>query len=61
MLKKWTRHIGQYKRDTIATPLCVALEVVTEILIPLLMADMIDRGITGGSMGMLAKYGLALV
>lgn len=61
MLKKWARCIGQYKRDTISTPVFVALEVAMDIIIPLLMATMIDNGITGGSMNVIVKTGLWLV
>lgn len=61
MIKKWIKCIGQYKRDTILTPLFVALEVVMDIIIPLLMANIIDNGITGGNMNTIAKTGLILV
>ncbi len=55
------KNIGQYKRDAILTPLFVIIEVVMDIMIPLYMADMIDQGITGGSMDALVKIGLILV
>lgn len=53
--------IGQYKKDTVLAPVMVALEVVMEVLIPLLMANMIDAGITGGNMSVIARTGIALV
>ncbi len=53
--------IGQYKRDTILTPLFVTLEVAMDIIIPLFMANMIDQGITGGSMNAVIRIGLMLV
>lgn len=61
MIKKWIGYIGQYKRDTILAPIFVALEVVTDIIIPLLMANMIDNGISGGNMSLIVKIGLVLV
>ena len=36
-------------------------EVVFEIVIPLCMAELIDRGVEGGTMGMVWKYGIALL
>jgi len=53
--------IGQYKRDTILSPIYVTLEVVMEILIPLYMAALIDQGIDMGDMSVIWKYGLLLV
>lgn len=61
MIKKWLDCIGQYKKDSILAPLCVALEVAMDIIIPLLMANMIDDGITGGNMNIIVKTGLVLV
>lgn len=59
--KKLFKCIGQYRKDVILTPLLVALEVVMDIIIPRIMADMIDYGITGGSMPVLVKNGLILL
>jgi len=60
MLKKLAKSIGQYKRQTILTPTFVGLEVVMEVVIPLLMAQLIDKGIDAGDMGFILKIGLAL-
>ncbi|QQO07783.1 ABC transporter ATP-binding protein [Breznakiella homolactica] len=61
MVKTWARCVGQYKRETLLAPLFVALEVIMDIIIPLLMAEMIDSGITGGSMPWILKMGIVLV
>ena len=61
MIKHLVSCIGQYKRDSILSPLFVSLEVVMEILIPLYMADLIDKGIDMGDMSVIWKYGLLLV
>lgn len=53
--------IREYKKDTILSPVFVTLEVVMEIIIPLLMANIIDYGITDGNMNYILKIGIALV
>jgi ATP-binding cassette subfamily B protein len=53
--------VREYKRDSIATPIFMALEVAMEIVIPLLMANLIDRGINGANMGYIVKIGAALL
>ena len=50
MIKKLSAYIGEYMAATILTPLMVTLEAVMEILIPLIMADLIDKGIDTGNM-----------
>lgn len=61
MIKKLMTYIGEYKTPTILTPIFVLLESGTEILIPLLMAKLIDNGIDAGDMGVITKYGLILL
>lgn len=61
VIKTLLKSVRQYKRSSLATPLLVAAEVVLEILIPLLMADLIDYGIDQGNMNVVLKYGLALL
>jgi len=53
--------IRQYKRDTILTPVFIIFEVVMEVVIPLLMADLIDYGIDAGNMNYILKMGAALI
>ena len=50
MLKNLLRCIGEYKKPSILAPICVTLEVILEVLIPLLMASLIDEGISSGNM-----------
>ena len=57
MIRTFARYIGQYKRDTILTPICTALEVLMEILIPFVTASIIDEGIQAGDMGKVWLYG----
>ena len=61
MIKKLARYIQGYKKDSILTPIFVMLEVVMEVLIPFLMADLIDKGIDGGNIPLIIKLGLALL
>lgn len=61
MFKKLSKFIGEYKLPTIITPILVALEVVMEVLIPLIMADLIDKGVYAGEMSVVYKLGLELV
>ena len=61
MIKRLAKSIREYKLTSILTPLFVAGEVILEVIIPLLMADLIDDGIYGGEMNMVFKLGLELV
>ena len=61
MNRKLLRSVREYKRQTIQTPILVALEVLMEVLIPLLMANIIDIGIDGGDMGYIIRLGLLLI
>ncbi|MBQ1252617.1 MAG: ABC transporter ATP-binding protein, partial [Firmicutes bacterium] len=61
MIKRLSACVGEYKRDSILAPIFVSLEVVMEVLIPFLMADLIDKGITAGNMPYIIKVGLMLL
>lgn len=61
MIKKLMKSIGQYKKETILTPIFVSLEVILEVIIPLLMANLIDDGVYGREMNMVYKIGIQLV
>lgn len=61
MIKKIVKSIREYKKDTILTPIFVALEVVFEILITYNMAQLIDKGVEVGNTEMIIKIGLILI
>lgn len=61
MIKKLAMCIGQYKKASILTPLYVLFEVIMEVAIPFLMADLIDKGINAGEMSVIMKLGIALI
>ena len=61
MIKKLSKYIKQYKKDSILTPIFVIFEVVMEVLIPYLMARIIDVGIQNGDLNYIFKIGAILV
>ena len=60
MLKTLLANVGSYKKDTLLTPLFVSGEVVMDVIMPLIMAAMIDQGISKGDAGAIMKYGALL-
>ena len=58
MIKKLVSHLGAYKRAAILTPLFAALEAVMDVLLPTIMAFIIDQGIEKGDMNAIIRYGL---
>lgn len=61
MNRKLFRSIREYKKESILAPVFVVLEVFMEVLIPLLMANIIDIGIANGDMGYITEMGILLV
>lgn len=61
MDKKLLRSVREYKKQSFLTPVLVAAEVFMEVLIPLLMAKIIDVGIMNGDMAYIIKLGALLV
>ena len=61
MLKKLASYIKEYKKDSILTPIFVILEVVMEVIIPLLMAKIIDVGIQNGDVHYILEMGALLI
>ncbi len=57
MLKTLALQIKEFKRDSILTPFCMILEVIFEMVIPLLMASMIDDGVEAGNIHHIYKVG----
>jgi len=58
MIKKLASHLGEYRRAAILTPMFSVLEAVMDILLPTIMAFIIDLGIEKGDMNAIVKYGL---
>ena len=63
MLKKLFSHLGEYKRSALISPIFIGIEVIFEMLIPTLMAVIIDDGLNGnngkGDMKFIVIMGLA--
>ncbi len=61
MIKKMTPFVGQYKKSSIITILCVAVEVVCNVTLPYLMALIIDQGIAKQDMQIILNIGAIMV
>ena len=58
MIKKLVSHLGEYKAASIKTPLFAALEAIMDVLLPTIMAFIIDQGIEKGDINAIIRYGL---
>lgn len=61
MFKKLAKYVKEYKKSAILTPIFVILEVVMEVIIPLLMAQIIDVGIQNGDVKYILEIGGLLI
>ena len=61
MIKKLLKSVREFKKDALLTPFFVVLEVVMEVVIPAVMALLIDKGIDAQNMGEIWKYGIILI
>ena len=61
MIKRLLKSVREFKKDALLTPFFVVLEVVMEVVIPAVMALLIDRGIDAHDMGEIWKYGIILI
>lgn len=62
MLRKLIPYVKGYERSAIAGPLLVVVEIVCELILPLLMANIIDIGINGdGGLSYILKQGGLMV
>ncbi len=60
MIKELSKCIGKYKLPSILSPLFITGEVILEVLIPFLMATIIDEGINKGNMKVVTVTGAVL-
>ena len=60
-MKRLLKYLSAYKKESILAPLFKLLEAGFELLVPLVMAEIIDRGIGDGDMGYVAKMGACLL
>ena len=61
MIRKLSAYIGEFKKNSIITPIFMVLECICEVIIPLLMAMIIDNGLSNSDMGYVAKIGLLML
>lgn len=61
MIKLLLKSVREYKKASFLAPFYVSLEVIMEVIIPLVMAFMIDYGVNKGDMPVITKYGFILV
>ena len=61
MIRTLGRSLRQYRKSSVTAILLSILEVILEIAIPLVMSDLIDRGIQAGNMGEIWRLGIALL
>ena len=61
MIKKLLACVGEYKKDSILSPVFISMEVVMEVTIPFLMTYLIDQGINKGNMSEIWRMGIILV
>lgn len=57
MLKTLGAQIKEFKKDSLITPVFMILEVIMEMIIPLMMASIIDKGVETGDMGHICRIG----
>ena len=60
MIRRLARCIREYKWPTILSPLCMAGEVIMELLIPLVMANLYDYGVSTGNMDVIVRKSILL-
>ena len=61
MVRKLLRSVREYKKHSILAPVFVIFEVIMEVVIPLLMANLIDFGIDDGNLEYIVNMGVVLV
>ena len=61
MVRRILQEVKEYKAASIATPCFVIIEVIMEMLIPYLMASIIDKGVEAGDMSHIIKVGMLMI
>lgn len=61
MLKTLLSQVKQYKRYSILALVCTSLEVVTQLLLPVVIAAIIDKGIAAGNLNQVYLYGIVML
>ena len=61
MLKTLSKYVGEFKKMAIQAPVFIVFEVILEMIIPVLMAAIIDNGLETGDMGYVVKVGILML
>lgn len=61
MIRTLAKEIKEYKAASIATPFCMILEVLMEMVIPFLMASIIDDGVEAGNLSHIYRMGIIMI
>ena len=61
MLRTILKEVKEFKRASIATPIYMILEVLMEMIIPFLMASIIDQGVNAGNIHHIYKVGSLMI
>lgn len=61
MVKTILGQVKEFRKDSLITPVCMILEVIMEMIIPLLMAAVIDNGVEKGDMNYIYKTGAVMM
>ncbi len=61
MIRTILKQVKQYKKPSLLTPLFATLEVIMEVLIPYVIAAIVDKGIDGGNMQAVYRYGAIML
>ena len=61
MIKKLAVYAREFKKEAILSPICIAIEVIMEVILPVLMAAVIDKGVNVGDMNYVVKMGLLMI
>ncbi len=61
MLSLFMTHLQGYKRDAIKSPIFITLEVICELLLPLVMAEIVDVAIPAGDVAYICKMGAIML
>lgn len=61
MLQLFLTHLQGYKRQAVKAPILIVLEVICELLLPLVMSEIVDTAIPTGDVGCIFKMGLVML
>lgn len=61
MIKTLLAQVKEYKKSSILSPVFIVLEVIMEVLIPFMMASIIDNGVEKGDMQHVVFMGVCMI